>query len=317
MTFDVSELQGRADQLKSKAIDTFCMMAMQSGGEYAGMAYGTYHDLAEKQFADVNHIYDDWLSLPAPEDFAGMTGNLETAMSKLATSGYTTDPVGGGKLAQSANTDLTGVTTSGGYMADWTGDAASTYQTNFAANFAPVSSNQFVLASVLRQAINAEAAIWQTVRDDLDKLSADALKKMDECTDKSPSDWAMALTVAAAVVSIVAVPVTGGTSLELGFAAVGAGLSVAATGISGGGGEADEYGLDTGSPGAIIDSLRKALVKINDHIVDGESMIAQNMDTQAGNDTAGWAKLCLPRPSMADAPQHPYDDPSFTGESNG
>ena len=206
MTFDVAELPGRATQLKDKAIEVFVAMCMRGGGRGAAYAMPQYQAMAEEAFADVDSIYDRFLGCPAPEDFVSATSQLTRAMGYLATSGYTEDPVGGGSMMGAANPNLSGVSTSGDYMADWTGDAADTYNTNFADRFVPVTSNQFVLASVLRHAVNAEAAIWQTVRDDLDKLSADAITKMGECLDKSPSDWSMALTVAAAVVSVVAAP---------------------------------------------------------------------------------------------------------------
>ncbi|MEJ7833495.1 MAG: hypothetical protein WKF79_11305 [Nocardioides sp.] len=316
MTFDVEELTARAETLKQKAIDTYVAMAMRGGGREAAYNASTYQRAAEDTFADVSSIYDDFLGSPAPEDFVWATDNLEAAMSKLATAGYTEDPVGEGNAMGSANTDLTGVVTSGDYMADWTGDAASTYKTNFADKFIPVSSNQFVLTSVVRNAINAEAAIWQTVRDDLDRLSQDAINKMEECLDKSPSDWSAAITVAAAVVSVVAVPLTGGSSLALGFAAVGAGLGVAATGMGGEGGEEEQLGLEAGSPPAIIDSLTTALGKISTHITEHENLIHEQMNSTASEINGGWDRLCLPRPAMADADSHRYDDPRYTGQSN-
>lgn len=317
MTFDVNELPGRAATLKEKAIDVYVSMCLRGGGRYAAMAMSQYQDLAEKRFAGVESMYDDFLGCPAPEDFAWATDMLGTAMSELATTGYEKDPVGGESLMGSANTELSGVGSSGDYMADWTGDAASTYNANFADKFEPVTSNQFVLASVARNAINAEAAIWQTVRDDLDRLSQDAIDKMEECLDKSPSDWSMALTVAAAVVSVVAVPATGGTSLALGFAAVGAGLGVAATGVGGSGGEPDTIGLETGSPEAIIGSLEEALGKVKSHISEKEQLIDDQLRATASEVEAGWDLLCLPRPALADADEHRYDDPAYLGESSG
>lgn len=317
MTFDVAELPGRATQLKDKAIEVFVAMCMRGGGRGAAYTMPQYQAMAEEAFAEVDSIYDRFLGCPAPDDFVSATGQLTRAMGYLATSGYTEDPVGGGSMMGTANPDLSGVSTSGDYMADWTGDAADTYNTNFADRFVPVTSNQFVLASVLRHAVNAEAAIWQTVRDDLDKLSADAITKMGECLDKSPSDWSMALTVAAAVVSVVAVPLTGGSSLALGFAAVGAGLGVAATGIGGAGGETQQLGLETGSPEVIISSLREALTKIDEWIATQEQEIHSAMTATASEIEGNWDRICLPRPALADAPEHRYNDPRFTGASNG
>lgn len=253
MTFDTSELKGRAEKLKQTAIDKTVDELIKVSSSGGGIPpVGQIQDMAEKQYAGVENIYDDFLSCPRPEDFAGACQQLNSVMENLAVSGWEKDPVGGGTAAGSANSDLSGVATSGGYMADWTGDAASTYKANFADKFEGVTSNEFVTASVIRHAINAEAAVWQATCDDLDKLSADAQSRMEEVNDRSPSDWAMELTVLGAVLAVVAAPVTGGTSLEIAFAVVGAGISVAATGVGAvGSGSKDEQGLETGSPDAI------------------------------------------------------------------
>lgn len=319
MTFDVGELAGRAGQLKQLAIDKFVEACTRAAAGAPGgyVPVGQYQQYAEKMFADVDSIYDDFLDCPAPEDFAHLTDNLGRAMSQLAVSGYDKDPVGNGSSFGAANPDLAGVLSSGDYMADWTGDAATTYKTNFADRFEPVTSNQFILTSVVRNALNAEAAIWQTVRDDLDKLSKDALDKMEECGHKSPSDWSMVLTIAGAVVAIAAVPLTGGTSLELGLAAVGAGLGVAATGMGGSGGEPDELDLQTGSPQAIVDSLRDVLGRIKGYVTEHENTIWDTMSQTATDVDSGWELVCLPRPALADAGQHRYDDRHYLGHSNG
>lgn len=318
MTFDVSQLPGRASQLKQKAIDVSVEMLTRAASSAGGVPpVGTYQDLAEKQFADVDKIYDDFVGIPSPDDFKLRIDNLATAMGKFATTGYTKDPVGGSDLVGTANTNLADVTTSGGYLEDWTGDAADTYNKNYAAKFVPVTSNLFTLTSVIRNGVEAEAAIWATVRDDLDKLSNDALKKMDECLDKSPSDWNMLLTVAAAVVSIAAVPITGGGSAELAIAAVGAGISLTSAGISAAGdGKPEDISgdLETGSPDKIVASLGTALNKVRSYIVDHELTVTNQMNSAGNTVILNRDAFCLPRPALADAPDHKYNDPHYAGQ---
>lgn len=324
MTFDVNELPGRAKTLKQKAIEMTVEMYTRAASAGGGVPpVGMYQDWAEKEFAGLENIYDDFIGCPSPDDFTGTINNLATAMSKLATTGYTKDPVGGGNQMGSANTKLTDVGTTGDYMADWTGDAADAYNTNFADKFTPVTSNLFTLASITRNAVEAEAAVWATTRDDLDKLSNDAIKKMDEVLDKSPSDWNMALTIAAAVVSIAAVPLTGGTSAALAFAAVGAGISVTSAAISAATGGDHQPPkdisdmLETGSPDKIVSSLYKALNELR-KLIDTQETKISSTTSKTGNSVRGsWDLFCLPKPALADAQHHPYNDPHYLGNSNG
>ena len=96
MTFDVGELPGRAAQLKQKAIDMYVQMMAMGAGEAAGTVMAYAEDQAKSLFGDVDHIYDDFLDCPAPEDFVWHVESLGRAMQSLATTSYQKDPVTGG-----------------------------------------------------------------------------------------------------------------------------------------------------------------------------------------------------------------------------
>lgn len=323
MTFDVGQLPGRAATLKKAAID----MTVQMYTEAASMGGGAppvsmYQDWAEKEFAHVDSIYDDFVGCPSPDDFTLTITNFGGAMDTLATTGFTKDPVSGVTQMGSANTKLTAVGSTGDAMGDWTGDAADAYNTNYADKFVPITSNLFTLTSVTRSAVEAEAAVWATTRADLDKLSSDAITKVNQCMDKSPSDWSMALTVAGAVASIVAVPFTGGGSAALAFAAVGAGISIAGGAVSAASGGSNPGPkdisdmLETGSPDKVVDSLYKALNELRKLIDQKETQISNTTSKAATEVNNSFNTFfCLPRPNIADAEHHPYNDPKYLGSS--
>lgn len=313
MTFDVAQLPGRAQQLKDAGVQAaYREMTRFGSGGSGGSAqlWQAAHDYMK----GVESMYDRFLDVPDPAKFHSPVSVLATAMGKVATEGHTTDPVTGANAVSGHNPNLTLVGSSGDYLSDWTGVAADTYKRNYADKFVPTASSQYAAISVLANALNAEAAVWQGVRDDLDKLSQQAIDLMKEAGNKGGAEWAAVLSIAAAVITI---PVTGGAS-AIAVPAVAAGLSVAATGIglaTGGGGTPTTLGLDAGSSDKVISSLQEALTKLSDEIITQETKIWQAMNGAWSAVDGSWSVFCLPEPALADAPDHPVNDPSMGGYS--
>lgn len=307
MSFDVSQLPGRAQELKSAGVDA----AYREMTRFGGGSAQTY-EAAEDYMAGVENIYDDFLSMPKPEDFSQPCKDIASAMGKLATEGRTEDPITGDASLGGHNTNLTLVGSSGDLFNSWTGDAADAYKTNYADKFVPTASSQYAAMSVALHAINAEAAVWAGMRDDLDKLSSKAIELMKSAGGKGGAEWAATLSIAAAVVTI---PVTGGAS-AIAIPAVAAGLTVAATGISlaSTAGTKEELGLDAGSSDKVIESLGTALGKLKTHAIDAETTIWETMNKATSEIDSGGSTYCLPQPSIVEAPQHPVDDPTMAGQ---
>lgn len=307
MTFDVAQLPGRARELKEAGIDAAYREMTRFGGDESGSLYGA----AEQYMEGVEHIYDDFVDMPSPEDFASRVDWLTQAMAKLATEGHTSDPVTGAAAVSSHNPNLARIGSSGDLLDDWTGDAAQAYNENYADQFVPTASSQYAAVSVLRSAINAEAAVWQAARDDLDKLSSQAIDYMKDAGNKGGAEWAAVLSIAAAVITI---PLTGGVSAAA-IPAVAAGLSVAATGIglAQEEGTPDSLGLDAGSSDKVIESLQKALGRLRDRLIEQEAKISSTLDQAAGVLDGDWDLFCLPIPGIAQAQQHGVNDPTMAG----
>lgn len=299
-------LPGRAQELKQAAWDAAYREATRFGGSAQGGM-----KVADDVAAGLENVYNDFLDIPKPEDFSNMTSRLQTAMGKLATQGHTQDPVTNGSVASGHNPNLARVASSGDLLDDWTGRAAKTYNSAYADQFVPTASSQYAATSVLLNAINAEACVWATVRDDLDHISSDAIEKMKSAADKGGAEWAAALTIAAAVVTI---PFTGGAS-AIAMPAVAAGLTVVGTGISlaSDKGTVDEFGLAAGSSDEVKDSVHTVLSKLKRWIVTQEDKIHKAMVDTSNNIDASWKVFCLPEPDISDAPQQPVNSGDYAG----
>lgn len=292
MTFDVSALPGRASELAN--------IACEKVGPHCW-------DCWHLEEGDVSGLYDDFLGIPDPSSFASHTDRLLKAMEQLAPSGFSTNQndSSGVPVSSNANSTLYQVSSAGDEIDDWTGTAADSFKKHYGDKFIPTISSQFVAAWVMRQALNAEAAIWQTVRDDLDKLSNGAIDKVKHAADCSKEDWTTVLTVAGAVVSVGGAIPSGGASLA-GWAAVGAGVTVASTGMTlvGAEGKKDELGLSNSPPKQIVKDLKDRLSKIKEYINTHETSIANAIDGSLkaiDSGGPGWKEFCLPRPALADA----------------
>jgi hypothetical protein len=252
---------------------------------------------------EITGIYNPFLDIPDPADFATEVMNLGKALEQLTPYGYNEKQKdsGGHPVNHSANTTLQQVSSTGDHIQDWTGDAASAFKDEYGDKFVPVMGSQFNAYYVTRHAINAEAAVWQTAREDLDELSKDAIDQMRHVNDSTKDDWEAGLKVAAAVVGIAGAVATSPISS---WAAVGAGVAVAVTGVEvvGKSGESKKEPLNNASPGAIVESLQAALGKIKTEIYNNELEIrnAVSGSLKAINDAPH--DFLLKRPKLADAP---------------
>lgn len=297
MTFDVSALPGRAEELYQAAEDAERQASMQKDGPPPSWVVSGDR---------VRAIYNDFLDIPSPDDFTTDTDNLLEAMRQLATEGFSATNAGeDAKTLEPANSDLAGVNAAGVEIEDWTGDAADAFFTNYGSKFTPTASNLFCAYFVLRHAVNAEAAVWQTAREDLDQLSKDATEQMRHVRDSNQDDWTNALSVAGAVIAVGSAVPTGGASIS-GWAVASAGVTVASTGMglyAGDGEKKDPMELANSNPDTIISEVERVLGEIKKKIKEGEAEINQAVANAVSSVTDQWQAFCLPRPALADVPR--------------
>ena len=224
MTFDVEESSGRAQELFEAARDAGDAVHSPENG------VSPEWSLTE---GEVAAVYDEFLDIPWPEDFGSMVQNLLEAMKMLATEGFRANKQGEDPIKaplEPGNNDLTGVSSAGIEVEDWTGKAADKLFLNYGQRFTPTASSLFEAYYLMRHAMNAEAAVWQTVREDLDALSKNATEQMRHVDESTADDWKNVLKVAGAVVAVAGAVPSGGASLSA-VTVIGAGVTVTSTGM--------------------------------------------------------------------------------------
>ena len=284
---------------------------LEVDGEWRDMTGERTQEMVDRDMADVSTKYADvpglfapFESIPDPGAFDYEIGQLDSVLGKLSAGAKNQDPVG--RSFYPANTTLDGMDTTAGYIQRWTGVAASTFKENFVDTFESVTQNQFLLTGVIKGALQAQQGIWTGVRKDIVDIADKTLSGIEHCDDCGKNDWTMAFAVVGAVISIAAVPVTGGASLAL--AAVGGAVAVGGTAI-GNSDEAPSEGYSGESAEAVVEAMRRAITSLKGHITDAETKIQKAMNDNIGVVNANRDLFVAPRPNLANAdPGNVKDD---------
>lgn len=232
----------------------------------------------ERKYADVTSLFQPFAEMPDPSSFDGVINQLSQVLGILSAGeagDAAKDPVNGTIFP--ANPKLTKVGGTESYIEDWTGPAASAFKSEFIDPFPAVVQNQFIVASVLKSALEAQREIWKNARADIDKIAEDVLTALDRMHDCGKNKWTMTFTVMASVAAIAAVPLTAGAStfaLGLAVTAVGAASQVAAAAAPD---DPPAIQFSGESPEVIILQMRRAIQKLYEGIADQEAKIADAM----------------------------------------
>ena len=187
------------------------------------------------------------------------------------------------------------IDTAKGYMGDGGWDGA--LSTNFVNNFlTPMSGpqsipdNQLKIATVLRQQMEANEAIFAATRTDALNLAKRTITALEAVGDKSGDDTALGLAVAGAVISVAGValaPVTGGMSIAAGLA-----VNLTIETVKGAIAVGDKFvpkdgdipiGADTVN--GVIRNMADAMTKMYETISTEEDKIVATLNTNYNNIT--------------------------------
>lgn len=296
MTFSHYELPGRAQQL---------LEAQQAALE----DHGDDCDMYDIDASRITGIYDDFSSIPNPDDYGAYTDGLLTAMSKLATGGYSTGQADEDGTTGVASDTLSLAVSAGDEVDDWTGQGADEFNI-WTDGWTTGIANQFSATVALRILLNAEAAVWTGVLKDLDDLSNAAVEAMRAVTECNGDDVALGLSIATAVVGIAAAVPTGGASLSL-TAVAAAGLGVASTGMEVYEASQEEPAqISSCCPRCCIEDVEEALEKIKTEITTAEDKIRASLQDNISVIDGNWDEFCHPAPALGSVPRqdvHAYE----------
>lgn len=313
MSFE--QLMAHAREIQRRAIEEEIKIFRQEAAKQEGSTGASVEVVVqqirpeiEKRYSDVPSLFQPFADMPEPQAFDGLINELGQALNKLSSGETPKDPING--TIYPANPVLNELSGAESYIENWTGQAAQQFKSEFIDPFPSIVSNQFIVATVLKAALEAEKEIWVTARNDIDKIAHDVLEALDRMHDCGKNEWTMTFTVIASVAAIAAVPVTGGASLAI--TAVGAASQVVAAAAPE---DPPKIQFSGETPGPIISQMREAIKKEIELIGQAEQKIADAMKG-AGSVVSGNMSLFVAKePALAGADTSNITSPEYMGYS--
>jgi hypothetical protein len=263
--------------------------------------------------SDVQGLSRPFATIPDPKSFDPMINEVRQAMGILCTGQETRDPIstkGGPYIANKVLDEMSG---SGPYIVDWTGKAATGFYQNFIVPFPTLTKNQFLLASALKAALEAEQAMWQKTRENIDQIAEQTLKKLDTMDDCGSNEWQMTFTVVAAVAGVVTAVPTLGTSIAVTIAAIGGAAWVtAAAGVE----DPPKLMIQGEDSWAVLDSMKSCIDKEIELVKHTESRIATAVEGILGTVHGQQDSFVAKRPALAGATKSTVRRPEYMGYSD-
>lgn len=255
-----------------------------------------------KSYAFIGSMFEPFSRLPDPARYDPLIADLNAAMARLNTGSV--DNTDLSKDVTLANPHLDKMTTDGGYLQGWTGDAAMAFKANFIDAFKTISGNQFTALSTLKGVLQAHREMWVRARDDIDKIAENTKNALDNAGGCGKNQWSFGFSVVSAVVAIGGVVVAVATGGVVAMAAIGAAASVGGAGVASLTASGDS--VDT-----IINSMKQAVDELTRHIQEVETQqIAQKVRALTDAVNANKDKIVAARPNLAG-----MNDRDLTGDS--
>ena len=259
----------------------------------------------EMKFNEIHSLFNDFLVLPDPGDFDGPMESVTTCMNALCSKAFT-DPIQGDP--HPVNVELSAMTVAGNTIDEWDGLAAQAFNDNFIIPFKDRTHNQFIVGSILMNALNAEKELWKRARLNIDDIAHKVKSALEHYGDCGKNDWEIGLSVVGAVVAIAALPLTGGTSAAIALGAVASGLEVANT-FAGQIEDPPKNDYSAESVEGVIDKAKQGINDLKEAVQEAEQKIVDAMTNSSGVVSAYASDFLAPRPSLAGEQGQPPKDP--------
>ena len=306
MSFD--QLMQHAKDITDKAvqmegIEQAKLNAQATGGQ--GPALPVDYDKIEQKYAFVQPLFEPFSRMPDPAGYDQLIRDLNEAMGKLNTGVANNTPLS--TEVSLANPHLDKMTTDGGYLQGWTGEAAMAFKANFIDTFKTISGNQFTVLSTLKGALQAHRELWRRAREDIDKIAENTKNALDNAGGCGKNQWSFGFSVLSAVVAVGGVVVTiatAGAGAAVILPAIGAAATVGSTGVAGLTASGD-------SAETIVNSMKQAVGDLTKHIQEVETQeIAAKVLALADAVRGNRDKIVSARPALAG-----MNDGDLTGDS--
>ena len=304
-----ANLMPMAEELRRRAIEVSVEMARRWAEDEAGDSLDKYSMVeqavaearvaAEAAFGDIPARFRPFSQMPDPAGFAPAIEDLHKAARGLVTVQGPRDPLNQQTML-TPNAELAKITTAGGHLARWNGDAARAFKQNFLDPFPLHTAAQFNVAVILRGAFEAESAVWQAARADVALIAQEGIEALDRIGDCDKNEWTIGFTVTAALAYVVAaalaVPTAGGS---VALTVVASAASVAAV-VPPEDPEPIQFSGET--PPQVVDEVMRGLATLVDRIGRQEARIASTLYVDYSAIQDNWSSFVARRPALAEAP---------------
>ncbi len=278
----------------------------------------------EAEFADIPDLFSPFTSIPDPESYTPLIDALNNALAKLSP-GYLTDsPFSSAPIR--ANHELDLMSGAASYLEDWTGRAAMTFKTTYIDPFPSYVENLFIVTAILKSALEAHRALWESVRTDIRNIAKSTLAALDALNDCDTNDWTVTLNVTASILSLISIPLAlGGVTAPaaIAFEFVAAALNTTGTILEYYNNEEEaerpeqtelRYSGETAR--VIINGMRDAIAQLHNYIQEKEDEISRAMLRNLGVLINNRDSFIAARPALADATPENITSPEFMGYSH-
>jgi hypothetical protein len=306
------QLMDHAYAIEEKATKKAIVKHSEHLGDQGPIAYSSIKDYRTypeyRLFSDVPGLFQPFTNLPDPSSFVPLIDDLDRAVGNLAWGQATEDPIH--HLNYPANPVLDKMAGAESYIENWTGKAAMDFKANFLDPFPSIEHNQFMLAAVLKAALAAHQALWQSARKNIDDIAHGTLEALDTMDDCGRNEWPIAWTVVACVAGALAAPLTGGGSLALTAVSTAAWVTAANPPKSA---PTTTYGGETAE--VVIQHMREAITHLTQDIQHTEQVISSALSNNHAIVCENRSLFVAARPALAGATAATVTGPDQMGYS--
>ncbi|MEU8630750.1 hypothetical protein AB0C38_01180 [Amycolatopsis sp. NPDC048633] len=287
MSFD--QLMEHARDITDKAVDLTAKEIAQKKATQSGA--NPDRNAIRQSYAFIEGMFEPFSRLPDPVRYDPLIADVNAAMAKLNTGSVRTTELSND--VSLTNPHLDKMTTDGGYLQGWTGDAAMAFKANFVDTFKSIAGNQFTVLSILKGVLQAHRAMWLKARDDIDKIAENTKNALDNAGGCGKNQWSFDFSVLSAVGAVGGVVVAVATGGVVPLAAIGALASVGSAGVA---------GLTAAGDSAekIVNSMKQAIDELTRHVQEVETQqIAEKVRALTEAVQGNKDKLVSARPNLA------------------
>jgi hypothetical protein len=287
VSFD--QLMEHARDITDKAVDLTAKEIAQKKATQSGA--NPDRNAIRQSYAFIEAMFEPFSRLPDPARYDPLIADLNAAMGKLNTGSVRTTELSND--VSLTNPHLDKMTTDGGYLQGWTGDAAMAFKANFVDTFKSIAGNQFTVLSILKGVLQAHREMWLKARDDIDKIAENTKNALDNAGGCGKNQWSFDFSVLSAVGAVGGVVVAVVTGGVVPLAAIGALASVGSAGVAGLTASGD-------SAEKIINSMKQAIDELTRHVQEVETQqIADKVRALTEAVQGNKDKLVSARPNLA------------------